>query len=190
MCKVRCSAFRGGNPLFLPFWHLWVHSMAVLVFVLYMLVEFQQYICSIARGKDPSNFSDTQAKCYVDPWVHCRTPTRFDHEVRLSGPPTHPQHLAQRLKAALLTGTRQVQSGAAQYSLVPPSTVYCRPVQSSNVFKCVQTCSKPVQMCSNVLKRVQNLFKCVQICSNVFKYVQTCSCSKPVQTCSKLVQMC
>ena len=34
----------------------------------------------------------------------CRTPTRSDHEVRLSGPPTHhPRHLAERLKAALPT---------------------------------------------------------------------------------------
>ena len=35
----------------------------------------------------------------------CRTPTRSDHEVRLSRPPptTHPRHLAQRLKAALPT---------------------------------------------------------------------------------------
>ena len=34
----------------------------------------------------------------------CRTPTRSDHEVRLSRhhPPTHhPRHLAQRLKAAV-----------------------------------------------------------------------------------------
>ena len=38
----------------------------------------------------------------------CRTPTRSDHEVRLSRPPPahHPRHLAQRLKAALPTGTR------------------------------------------------------------------------------------
>ena len=34
----------------------------------------------------------------------CRTPTRSDHEVRLWS--THPRHLAQRLKAAHLTGTR------------------------------------------------------------------------------------
>ena len=38
----------------------------------------------------------------------CRTPTRSDHEVRLSRPPppTHPRHLAQRLKSALLTVPR------------------------------------------------------------------------------------
>ena len=42
----------------------------------------------------------------------CRTPTRSDHEVRLSRPPPptttthHPRHLAQRLKSALLTVPR------------------------------------------------------------------------------------
>ena len=74
----------------------------------------------------------------------------------------------------------------------------------SNVFKCVQSCSKLVQtcsnvfkcvqMCSNVFKLVQNLFKCVQMCSNVFKCVQIWSNTfklvknffKCVQTCLKL----
>ena len=57
----------------------------------------------------------------------------------------------------------------------------------SNMFKCVQTCSKLVQMCSNVFKRVQNLFKCVRTCLNLFK---TCSnVIKWVQICSKLFQM-
>ena len=51
----------------------------------------------------------TAQQCYF-----CRTPTRSDHEVRLSRPPpptthpptTHPRHLAQRLKSALLTVPR------------------------------------------------------------------------------------
>ena len=41
----------------------------------------------------------------IEFYLHfCRTPTRSDHEVRLSSPPTtHPRHLAQRSNSALLT---------------------------------------------------------------------------------------
>ena len=61
----------------------------------------------------------------------------------------------------------------------------------SNVFTCVQTCSKPVQLCStllncsyvikyvqmysNMFKTFSNEYKSVQICLKVFKHVQTFS---------------
>ena len=78
----------------------------------------------------------------------------------------------------------------------------------SNLLKCVQTCSKLVQMssnmfkcvhlCSNLLKTCSSVIICVQMSSNVFKCVHLCSnlfktCSnvfKCDQTCLKLVQMC
>ena len=79
----------------------------------------------------------------------------------------------------------------------------------SNVFICVQTCSKLVQvllyvfkcvhLCSNLFKTCSNVFKCdqtclklVQMCWNVFKLVQNlfkCVHFIYVQTCSKLFLM-
>ena len=60
------------------------------------------------------SFNMTINLCY--PFAHlivgvifkadCRTPTRSDHEVRLSRPRPRPRHLAQRLKAAHLTVPR------------------------------------------------------------------------------------